>query len=211
MNITLNYLFDPLCGWCYGISPAFSALANASEQVHIKLLPTGLFSGAGSRAMNEEFAAFAWSNDQRIASLTGQPFSEQYRHSVLADHQQRFDSSLPTIVLTAVALTQPEKELEMLKAIQKLRYVEGRNVTDRATLEQALHTLGLSDAVALLDSPELHKANQQRLEQAQNLMQEFAARGVPSLIAESKGRRVQLSTADFYADSQALLRQLKAL
>lgn len=28
MDITLHYLFDPLCGWCYGAAPALSALAG---------------------------------------------------------------------------------------------------------------------------------------------------------------------------------------
>lgn len=65
MNKTIIYLFDPFCGWCYGAMPALSALNNIDE-IDIELLPTGLFAGESARVMNEEFAAYAWSNDQRI-------------------------------------------------------------------------------------------------------------------------------------------------
>lgn len=42
MNKTITYLFDPLCGWCYGATAAVSDLASASE-ITLELLPTGLF------------------------------------------------------------------------------------------------------------------------------------------------------------------------
>jgi len=28
MDTTLYYLFDPLCGWCYGAAPAISGLRD---------------------------------------------------------------------------------------------------------------------------------------------------------------------------------------
>lgn len=75
MTQTVTYLFDPLCGWCYGAAPVLGALAQ-QPGIRVELLPTGLFAGDGARAMDNEFAAYAWSNDQRIERLTGQPFSE---------------------------------------------------------------------------------------------------------------------------------------
>ena len=75
MSTTVTYLFDPLCGWCYGASPAVQHLGSLKD-VRLALAPTGLFSGRGARAMDANFAAFAWSNDERIEKLTGQPFTE---------------------------------------------------------------------------------------------------------------------------------------
>ena len=68
MNIT--YLFDPLCGWCYGANGALEQLSRV-EGATIHLAPTGLFAGEGARSMDQSFAAYAWHNDQRIARLTG--------------------------------------------------------------------------------------------------------------------------------------------
>src|SRR5271165_6341244 len=116
MDKTLHYLFDPLCGWCYGATPAVSELLEMPS-VTIELLPTGLFSGEGARPMDDGFATFAWSNDQRIERLTGQRFTERYRQWVLGDRQQLFDSGPATVALTAVSLTAPANELEALKAV----------------------------------------------------------------------------------------------
>ncbi|MBB2973011.1 hypothetical protein [Mesorhizobium sp. RMAD-H1] len=81
-TIYLTYLFDPLCGWCYGASPALEGLLQQDGLV-LTIIPTGLFAGPGAFPMNAGFAAHAWEADQRIAKLTGQVFSEDYRRNVL--------------------------------------------------------------------------------------------------------------------------------
>jgi len=211
MTTTLHYLFDPLCGWCYGATPALSALQETSA-VSVELLPTGLFSGAGARPMDNDFAAYAWSNDQRIERLTGQRFTEQYRHQVLGDRQRLFDSGPATVALTAVSLTAPDRELEALKAIQHARYVDGGDVTSLATLAGVLQGLGLAQAAAMLAQPDadLLAANQARTVRAQALMREFGARGVPTLVAESGAERRIVNHAAFYSNPRALIRELEA-
>lgn len=47
-------------------------------QLELELAPTGLFAGGG-RTMDAAFADYAWSNDLRIAKLTGQRFTEAWR------------------------------------------------------------------------------------------------------------------------------------
>src|SRR5262245_61600521 len=118
----LTYLFDPLCGWCYGASPALRQLA-AREDCVVELAPSGLFCGENARPMNEEFADYAWANDQRIARLTGQQFTPDYRRKVLGDHTSFLDSGPATLALTAVAQIAPPRELDVLRAIQEARYV----------------------------------------------------------------------------------------
>lgn len=211
MNKTLHYLFDPLCGWCYGAAPAVSGLLE-SPGMGLELLPTGLFSGENARPMDDAFAAYAWSNDQRIERLTGQRFSERYRDRILGDRQQLFDSGPATVALTAVSLTEPERELEALKSIQHARYVDGRNVISLAALAGLLEALGLKEAAARLARPDadLLDANRARMGRAQALMREFGARGVPTLIVESGAKRWVLDHAAAYSNPQALLSQLAA-
>lgn len=103
--------------------------------------------------MDDEFAGFAWSNDQRIQRLTGQSFSNYYRQGVLDGRQQLFDSGPATVALTAVSITDPSREFYALKAIQHARYVEGRNETSLATLAELLKVLGLLKAVAMIAQP----------------------------------------------------------
>lgn len=46
-----------------------------------------------------------------------------------------FDSSVATLALTAVALNALSRELEMLKALQDARYVQGLDICDVAVVE----------------------------------------------------------------------------
>src|SRR2546423_699122 len=98
-DMRVTYLFDPLCGWCYGAAPALGGLAQL-DGVSLELMPTGLFAGGGARAMDAQFAAYAWQNDQRIARLTGQPFSDAYRTEVLGKPGM-FDSAPATLGVIA--------------------------------------------------------------------------------------------------------------
>jgi putative protein-disulfide isomerase len=210
MRKTLYYVFDPLCGWCYGASGMVSAAASAD--IDLRLLPSGLFSGPGARPMDDAFAAYAWANDQRIEHLTGQPFSELYRTRVLADRQQKFDSGLATLALTAVALTAPDRELDVLGALQQARYVDGRDVTRREVLVDLLAEKGLVEASARLREPDaaLIMANDARVAEAQALLRALDARGVPTFVLEHDGRRQALQTSTAYSDPQAFLDQFAA-
>ncbi|MDR3452404.1 MAG: DsbA family protein [Rhodoferax sp.] len=212
MDKPLHYLFDPLCGWCYGAAPAVTGL-QAQPGIDIELLPTGMFSGDGARPMDDAFAAYAWSNDQRIEGLTGQRFSERYRDQVLGNRQQRFDSGPATLALTAVSVTDPARELESLKAIQHARFVAGSDVTSLANLADLLNALDLGRAAARLThlDADLLGVNQARTERARALMRELGARGVPTLVAESGTKRWVLDHAAAYSDPLALVGQLEVV
>jgi putative protein-disulfide isomerase len=211
MSKTLHYLFDPLCGWCYGATPAVTALSEAAD-IRIEPLPTGLFSGDGARPMDDAFADYAWSNDQRIERLTGQRFTPRYRTQVLANRERLFDSGPATVALTAVSLTEPTKELNALKAIQSARYVDGRDITDVPTLIDVLKQLELVDAASLLErrSPELLQANHTRTAKATTWMRELGAHGVPAFILQSGTERSLLHASAIYTHPDALLAQLRA-
>lgn len=208
MDKKLHYLFDPLCGWCYGAAPALRGLSRESG-ITVELLPTGLFSGAGARLVTDDFATCAWSNDQRIERLTGQRFTTRYREKVLGQRERLFDSGPATLALTAVSMTAPEREFDALEAIQHARYVDAKDITSSATLVTLLETLGLAAAASKLARVDagLLDANAARIHEAQSLMREFGARGVPTLIAESGARRWQVDAGAVYADPAALVGQ----
>jgi putative protein-disulfide isomerase len=182
MSTSVTYLFDPLCGWCYGASPALQQLAQ-DPSVSLTLAPTGLFSGGG-RTMDAAFADYAWSNDVRIAKLTGQRFTEAYRTNVLGKPGSAFDSTTTTLALCAVALTEPARELDALKALQEARYVQGLDTADVEVVAQQLRDLGLAAAAERLLAPDaaLHEAHATRVQSAQRLMRQHRAQGVPALV-----------------------------
>ena len=177
----LTYLFDPLCGWCYGAAPALRALIEAGHAV--TLAPSGLFAAPG-RTMDPGFAAYAWGADQRIAVMTGQEFSERYRADVLGRPGAPFDSTPATLALTAVWQADPAREAAALAAIQRARYVDGQDICDASVLATLLRGLGLPDAADRAAAPDasLRAAAAGRMRAAQALMARHGLNGVPALL-----------------------------
>lgn len=196
-TVTVTYLFDPLCGWCYAAAPALQYLQGV-DGVDVVLAPTGLFAGAGARPMDAQFAAYAWANDQRIQQLTGQPFTQAYRDHILGAANGRFDSGPATLALTAVAQTAPERELDALHALQHARYVDGRDNTDPAVIADVLRATGLQEAADLALAPDtaLQRATVERTATAQAMLRAVGARGVPQLVVAGKGGALQLLGGD---------------
>jgi len=211
MSTTITYLFDPLCGWCYGASPVIQRLGN-HDDVRLELAPTGLFSGPGARAMDATFAAYAWSNDQRIEKLTGQRFTEAYRAQILNKAGSRFDSSTANLALTAVALTAPEHELATLKVLQEARYVHALDTSAVPVAEKLLRDMGLSEAAQRLAAADaaLLAANLERIRKAQTLMQAFGAQGVPALVVSGDGGSRLLRGDALYGGFDELLDRMAA-
>lgn len=208
---TLTYLFDPLCGWCYGASPAIASLSDV-EDLALELLPTGLFSGAGARPLDDGFAAHAWAYDQRIHALTGQIFSERYRTGVLGDRSRRIDSGPATLALTAVALTAPDREFAALAAIQSARYADGLDITAAATLADILTGLGLDGAASLFieGTEELTVADAARVERGRQLMAAHRASGVPTLLFDDGSHRRKLDSEILFSKPGRLAAILSA-
>lgn len=207
----ISYLFDPLCGWCYGATPALERL-GAQEDFSIDLVPSGLFAGEGAFPMNAAFAAHAWEADQRIAKLSGQCFSDEYRANVLEGSASKVDSGAATLALTAVRLSAPEREFETLKAIQRARYVEGRDNGDAAVIGEVLSGLGLADAAARFDAQdeELLAANGARIAEGRAEMRRYGVSGVPTLIVHTGQGGKLASSSMLYGDPDALAAALRA-
>ncbi len=179
------YLFDPLCGWCYGAAAGIDILASRPG-LTVELAPSGLFAGEGVRPLDAGMTSHIWSADQRIAQLTGAAFSQRYRDQVLSGQPRPLDSGPASLALTAVSLSAPDREREVLSAIQKARYVDGLDVTAIVVLARLLTALGLTPAAEMIAEPQavLLEADGARMSRAQTLMGRFGVSGVPSLLRD---------------------------
>ncbi|MFK0691105.1 DsbA family protein [Mesorhizobium sp. IMUNJ 23033] len=180
-NATVTYLFDPLCGWCYGATPMLDRLAASG--IALDLLPTGLFSGTGARPLDAGFAAHAWDNDQRIERLSGQRFTQAYLDKVLNVRGTLLDSSAATLAISAAGLEDPLRRLSALKAIQHARYVDGRDIVTVDGVADVLTDAGMADAAEMLKAPAeaLLAAHRELVGRGRALFQRLHANGVPSL------------------------------
>ncbi|MFK8082818.1 MAG: DsbA family protein [Granulosicoccus sp.] len=208
-TVTLQYLFDPLCGWCYGASASIGAL-DQHPAIELQPMATGLFAGSGARPM-KSFAADAWAMDQHIGALSGQPFSENYRTKVLGSEDSLLDSTVATRAVAAVSASAPDRVIEALTAIQSARYFGGKDVTSNIVVAGLLTDLDLTDASARLlaaDDSLLQLVNTQT-KASRELMGAYTLQGVPSLIATVNGEQSILDASALYPKTDDILSALK--
>ncbi len=184
-NPTLHYVYDPLCGWCYGASPLVrAARAVLAVQAH----GGGMMTGAQRRPVTPELRQFVMAHDQRIAKASGQPFGPAYFDGLLRDQGAVLDSAPPiTAVLAADELA--GAGLDMLARLQLAHYVEGRRIAEVAVLRELAADIGLDvqafgSAYARLDgaSTQLH------IEQSRALLARMGGHGFPSFALDLDGR-----------------------
>ncbi len=203
------YLYDPLCGWCYGASTGIATL-TAQPDVTVEALPSGLFAGDGARTLDGAMSDHILASDRRIASLTGAVFGAPYHERIVGGASYKLDSGPATLALSAVARTAPARELEMLGTIQRARYVDGRDITDPSVLIDLLVTAGLdAAAVALANaSSGLRDENRQRVAQARTVMQRFGVTGVPALFRIEGDQMSPIDATALYQTPLSLVRSL---
>lgn len=207
----ITYLFDPLCGWCYGAGPALEKLSRL-DGVTLDLAPTGLIAGEASRPMDKQFASYAWQNDQRIARLTGQPFSDAYREHVLGAAGGLFDSAPATLGLVAVGLSEPAREIEALNILQRARYQDGRNNSDLSVVAETLAAADFIEAAQRVQAPDesLLAAYRSRISAARADMAGFGVQGVPAILVRSEDQCRKIDSRFLYGEFDLLAAELQA-
>lgn len=220
-TIRLQYLFDPLCGWCYASAPALAGLARNYPAL-LELHPSGLFAGPGARDLTAEFANYAWANDQRIAAMTGQVFSAAYHRQVLEHGGRRFDSGAMNRALTAVHAIDRTLEAGLLHCLQQARYVDGADTAAAETVAiltaDYLRAHGHGDAAAahapalthaLTDDAMLAQQTQARIAASQGLMAQLGIEGVPQLLVRVDDSVLPLRSGALYGGADQLVAELR--
>ncbi|TPN84956.1 DsbA family protein [Mesorhizobium sp. CU2] len=209
-HATVTYLFDPLCGWCYGATPMLDKLAASGAA--LTLLPTGLFSGAGARPLDAGFAAHAWAADQRIERLSGQRFTQAYLDNVLNLRGTLLDSGAATLGISAAGLDDPQQRLPALKAIQHARYVDGRDIVTASGVAAVLADAGMAGAARLVATPtdSVLAANRELVGGGRALFERLNANGVPSLAVIRNDRPRLIGSNALFGSYDNLVAHLQA-
>ena len=202
---TLHYIHDPLCGWCYAVTPMVEAVAQAG--IGIVLHGGGLWETATSPALEKR--AYIRQSDARIAALTGMAFGPAYLDDLLTDATTVFWSR-PTVAAVLAAGTMVEGAgLRMMHAVQHAHYVGGRRVVEMPVLAEAAGSIGLAEGAflhALQNAPvDEHIARTRRW------MQQLGLRGFPSFFLEHDGELVRVQHEPFYGRPDAFLRAINAI
>lgn len=182
---TLHYIYDPLCGWCYGAKPLVQA---ASQVLPVVLHGGGMMAGNNRQFVSASLRDYVMPHDRRIAEYTGQPFGQDYFEGLLRDPSAVFDSAPPTsAVLAAEELD--GRGLELLGRLQTAHYLEGRRIADADVLLALASELGFEpQAFEAALARHSGAVAVEHFKNSRTLLSRVGGQGFPTLVLERDGR-----------------------
>ncbi len=201
---TLHYVYDPLCGWCYGAAPLLQAAATIAG-LKIELHAGGLWLGSRRQPMGEALRDYVRPHDQRIEALTGQHFGERYFNELLLREGCLLDSEPPIRAVLAVTSLGGDG-LAMLHRIQQSHYRDGLWIGEPAFLATLAAEQGIAAEAfqqAYLQAPLL-----QHLADSQGWMKQLGGQGYPTLGIERGGKLERIEANQYLGEPELLIPRL---
>lgn len=197
-KITLHYIYDPLCGWCYGASPLIE-IANAHPNIMLELHGGGMLAGASRLHMDNQFREHIKQSDKRIAAMTGQVFGSEYLE-MLNEQDLVLDSAPPLQAI--LAADKQHQALTMLKAAQHAHYVSGRHISDPSTLLEIAHEIGLDIEQYQHDYQQQGGDNlENHIHHSRQLLAQSASSGFPTLLIQQQGKWLRVPLQNYLGDT----------
>lgn len=201
-QMTLHYVFDPLCGWCYGAEPLIRA---ASTRLPVVLHGGGMMAGANRQRVSAQLRDFVIPHDRRIAEYTGQPFGQGYFEGLLRDHSAVFDSQPPIAAILA-AEQLAGRGMEMLARLQQAHYVEGRRIADDDVLQAVAVELGLALPAFRAAITQIDCDSHMRTSRA--LLASVGGQGYPTLVLAREGQLQVIDIGPFLGKPEMFVQWL---
>lgn len=204
---TLHYVYDPFCGWCYGMAPLVS-VAEETEGLNVVAHSGGMLAGDQAQKMSAEWRDFVRPHEERITALSGQTFGKAYQEGTQFDYDVELDSAPPTAAMLA-AESVAGAGIRMLKRLQTAYYVEGQPISDRAALIGIAVEIGLDAGLfeKAFDAAMLTVTG--HFADTQVLLAGLSGRGYPTLALEKDGKLTRLHLGRYFGKPE-LFRQALA-
>lgn len=136
------YVFDPLCGWCYGFSPVIKqAYDTYKDKADFKVLAGGMVIGdqIGPIGRISQFLKKATAN---VTQRTGAVFSPLFVDTILNEGTQILSSMEPSIAVQICKTEKPERIFEFMSELHKDIYISGLKTSIPADYKRLAEKMG---------------------------------------------------------------------
>lgn len=201
----LIYIYDALCGWCYGFAPAMRDFYqnHKNDFETIDVISGGMITGNRIGAIGE-VAPYIKTAYKDVENRTGVKFGEKFLKDILEEGSAIF-TSIPTSIALSVfkkeaqenpqlAGEKNEKILHFAEDLQSLIYFDGIVPKDHSKYGELATKYGLdkTDFVEKMNNSDYEKLAKQDFQ----LSQDFGVNGFPTLIIQ-KGEEFYLFARGF--------------
>jgi putative protein-disulfide isomerase len=131
-SVKIIYVYDALCGWCYGFSPVLKqCYEKHKNDFEFEVLSGGMMMGDRVGSIND-IAPYIKTAYHTVENTTGVKFGEAYLR-LLEDGSMILNSELPSIALSLFKQYFPDQSVLFAHEIQNALYFDGRDPNEFET------------------------------------------------------------------------------
>lgn len=138
------YVYDALCGWCYGFSPVMEEFYEKhKDEVEFEVISGGMVKGQRIGPIGEVagYIKYAYKD---VEQATGIEFGKAFLKDVLEEGSTIFTSIPPAIALSVFKDEEPDRALHFAKRIQKAIYYDGIDPSNNQAYGRLAEEFGLN-------------------------------------------------------------------
>lgn len=144
-DIEFIYVFDALCGWCFGFSPVVRRLHEKyNREVTFTVVSGGLALGDRVQPVSS-MASYILDAIPLVERTTGVQFGEPYKQLLRAGTTIS-NSEPPAVALSIIKDKLPERAVAFARALQQAHFVEGKSLSADTTYEALAYEFDLQPA-----------------------------------------------------------------
>jgi len=143
------YVYDALCGWCYGFSPVIRQLFdNYGDQLVFEVVSGGMITGDRIGPVSD-MAAYISGAYTSVENASGVKFGKKFLEETLYRDDVIFSSIEPALALSAFKALQPENAVKFASAIQTAIYYHGAEPAQPETYAELVQEFGIDKKIFL--------------------------------------------------------------
>ena len=185
------YVYDALCGWCYGFSPVIRRFHQQyAADFDFDVLSGGMMTGARVKPISESMSYIEQAY-KVVEERTGVTFGDGYLTNILRPGTYVSDSEKPGMAMTLVKAIAPEYAVEFAGVLQNALYRDGIDLNVNAEYGPLVEPFGIDpdEFVAHLSDPAIKEQTWSEF----NLVSQYGINGFPTVIADVGDKLFALS------------------
>ncbi len=179
-DYTIIYIYDALCGWCYGFSPVMQQIHEKyKDEMNFTVLSGGMIMGERVGPIGE-VAGYIKQAYKTVEDHTGVEFGEGFLNNILDKGEAIFNSYPPSVALTVFKTYQPDNAVAFAGTLQKAIYYDGIEPEDLQAYGGYAAQFGI-DAEEFVNKMQEEKFKNATFAEFQQVA-EWGIQGFPSVI-----------------------------
>ena len=191
MESQILYLFDPLCGWCYGFSDTIHRFSQKYQKKYEFVpIPGGMVVDQRVQPISE-IKEYIAGSIPRVEEMTGCEFGEAYKNGLLQSGTTMMNSEPPSRALITFRTFRLDESMAYARALQKSHYFYGKDYNETDWYGDLAEEFGIAK------KPFLQRFSEKKMKQ--HVQEEFAwvresgVQGYPTVVVRKGSKYYMLS------------------